>query len=73
MEVAVTCPACQGTQFRYDADDDTVPYACVSCGKSMTKSQLLESTKDRITKQIAAKMKSEMKRAFAGNRNIRIR
>ncbi len=85
-KVSLLCPTCGSTNFDYETGvDETIEVVkCASCGRSLTKDELirenseniqehLSEIKDQVTKDMTKEMKETLKKAFHGNKNIRIK
>lgn len=84
--IALLCPTCGGTEFEYEqgADETIVLVKCASCGRQLTRDELIFENSEniqehvseiasQITDEFAKDLKASMKRAFRGNKNIRIK
>jgi uncharacterized Zn finger protein len=85
--IALICPTCGGTQFEYDEinmDDENAVVRCISCDRKMTNGELIQENSENIDKHAeeigqevlndAAKELTEgLKRAFSGNKYIKIK
>lgn len=84
--IELLCPTCSGTQFTYDKDidNDHASVRCIGCDQIMTKDELLKENSENIDEQAreigkealddcTKKMKNDLKRAFRGNRHIKIK
>jgi predicted RNA-binding Zn-ribbon protein involved in translation (DUF1610 family) len=84
--VSLLCPTCGCTQFEFGKGvDETIEIAkCASCGRKLTKDELIQENSENIsehmreigsqvTKYLAKEMKESFKKAFKGNKNIRIK
>ena len=84
--IALLCPTCGGTEYQYEqgADETIELVKCASCGRELTKDELIFENSENIqehvseitnlvTDDFAKDLKASMKRAFRGNRNIRIK
>ncbi|WP_236450714.1 ECs_2282 family putative zinc-binding protein [Stutzerimonas stutzeri] len=84
--IALLCPTCGNSEFSHDEDtcETSQLITCTSCGRSLTKDELiiensenidvnLSEVKDEITKDLEKELKESLKRAFKGNKNIRIK
>ena len=85
--IELICPTCGGTQFEYDGinmDGENAAVRCISCDRIMTKSELIQENSENIEKHAeeigqlalndAAKELTEgLKRAFSGNKYIKIK
>ena len=84
--IELVCPTCGGGQFEYDEDidNDHASVRCIGCDRIMTKGELIQENAENVdehTQEIgkealgdfAKKMKNDLKRAFRGNENNRIK
>jgi transcriptional regulator NrdR family protein len=85
--IELICPTCGGTQYEYDdtnVDDENAVVRCTSCNRQMTKVELIQENAENIDQHSeeigqevlhdAAKELTEgLKRAFRGNKNIKIK
>jgi len=84
--IELLCPTCGGTQFKFvgDADASDADVVCVSCNRKMTKEELIRENQENISEHqveivkevledVAYEMRSALKRAFRGNKNIKIK
>lgn len=85
-DISMLCPTCGNTQFEFES---SIPEAveevkCASCGRIMSKHELLRENSENIEehakdmgkaigRSIANDMKKSLKRAFRGNKNFRIK
>lgn len=79
--LTLLCPTCGGTQFETDANEisDSL-FRCKSCQREVTKQELIDENRENITENIKEigqgvreEVANELKRAFAGIKNIKIR
>jgi len=84
-KVILLCPTCGGTHFEFThGSDETIELAkCVSCGRQLTKDELIHENSENISEHakelgkevagdLAKKFKESLKKMFRGNKNIRI-
>ena len=84
--INLLCPTCGSSLFEYEKRiDESIEVAkCVSCGRLINKDELIRENSENInehTKEIAGEVvkdfvkefKASMKKAFRGNKNIRIK
>lgn len=80
--VTLLCPTCGLTQFEYDSEnnDDNSLIKCVSCGRTMTKKELIDANDENISahieemgKDIVDDLQNDLRKSFAGNRFIKIK
>ena len=82
-QIGLLCPTCGHSQFSYDEDkahEDDSMFKCAHCGLSLTKLELIERNQgvieanvEEIAQEVMVDLKSELKKAFQGNKNIRIK
>lgn len=83
--INMLCPTCGGDQFETgeSADEATEIVKCASCGRVLTKDELIDENSETIeehvkemgaeaVKDLAKEMKESIRKAFRGNKNIRI-
>jgi len=83
--ISLLCPTCGGSHFEYETGvDETIEVAkCASCGRSITKDELLRENSENIHEHVsemaeqvkndlAKELQESLKKAFSGNKNIRI-
>lgn len=84
--VSLLCPTCGCSQFSYkNGVDETIEIAkCASCGREVTKDELIHENSENIsehvkeigksvTDDIAKQLRESLKKAFKGSKNIRIK
>lgn len=84
--LSLRCPTCGGDQFEFEHGlDETVELAiCASCGRTLTKDELIRENSELIDAQVeeigdvmvkdaAAEMRKTLKNAFRGSKSIKIR
>jgi uncharacterized Zn finger protein len=79
--VELTCPTCGGKQFEVEtpsADSELVK--CHRCNREITKDELIEFNSENVSrhveeigKKIVNDLTTELKRAFSGSTNFKIR
>lgn len=75
------CATCGGDQFALEGSDKTIELACcVDCGREFTKDELIEENGANInehvkemSKEIAQDMRDTLKKAFQGNKHIKLK
>jgi uncharacterized Zn finger protein len=83
--ISLLCPTCGNSQYEYETGvDETIEMAkCASCGRVLTKDELLHENEENISihakelgkeavPELAQKLKDALKQAFKGNKNFRI-
>lgn len=84
--IELRCPTCGGSQFEYgdDIDNDYANVRCIGCDRTMTKDELIQENAENINENaqeigkealddLAKKMKRDLKKAFKGNKYIKIK
>lgn len=84
--VSLLCPTCGCSEFSHEKGvDETIELSkCASCGREITKDELIHENSESINEHIneigepfakdAAKLfKESLEKAFKGNKNIRIK
>ena len=84
--VSLLCPTCGCTQFAFEKGvDETIEMLkCASCGREITKDELIQENSENITehmkemgnqvtKDLANEIKESLNKTFKGNKNIRIK
>nr|WP_298409907.1 hypothetical protein [uncultured Halomonas sp.] len=84
--IELICSTCGGTQFEYgdDIENDYVEVRCIGCDRVMSKEGLIDENSESIDEHtrevgketvddLAKRMKKEFKKAFRGNKNIKIK
>ncbi len=84
--LSLRCPTCAGDQFEFEHGvDETIELAtCASCGRTLTKDELIRENSELIDVQVneigaemakdaAAEMRRALKSAFKGNKNFKVR
>ncbi|MXZ48209.1 MAG: hypothetical protein F4235_03135 [Candidatus Dadabacteria bacterium] len=84
--VKMLCPTCGGSSYQYEqAVDEAIEIVkCASCGRELTKNELIRENGENInkhlsemTEEVKADIKKEfrasLKKAFRGSKNIRIK
>lgn len=78
--VTMQCPTCGNTEFKHDDESDSGPVECTSCGREMTREELIaangeaiDATMDEIKKAAVKDVEAALKKAFGGNKTIKIK
>ena len=84
--VSMLCPTCGCSQFEFENGvDETIEIAkCASCGRTLTKDELIRENSENInehvkeigaqvTKDLAKEMKESLMKASKGNKIFRIK
>jgi uncharacterized Zn finger protein len=84
--IGLQCPTCGCTDYEYEQGvDETIELAkCASCGREFTKDELIHENSEnihehfseigkKVTEDLAKELKESLKKAFRGNKNIRIK
>ena len=84
--VSLLCPTCGGSQFeRNQGVDETIELAkCASCGREMTKDELIRENSENIsehvkemgkeiTRDLADELRQTLRRSFGGSKFIQIK
>lgn len=84
--IGLQCPTCGCTDYEYEqGSDETIELAkCASCGRELTKDELIRENSEninehsaeiskQITEDFAKELKGSLKKAFKGSKNIRIK
>lgn len=82
--ISLLCATCGCADFSYDTDSDAGPITCMACGRVFTKDELIRDNseiieqhtneiKNQISKDLSEHLRKSMKKAFSGNKNIRIK
>jgi uncharacterized Zn finger protein len=82
--ISMNCPTCGSTQFSGAEDDSGELVTCASCGRVLTRDELLrenseniavnvEEVKAQVLKDISKQLQDSLKKAFKGSKNIRIK
>jgi len=80
--IALLCPVCGNTEMEYSDESEIVK--CIGCGKELTKDELtqengaaieahVDEIKKELTKDIQRQFNDMLKKAFKGNKSIRIK
>lgn len=85
-DIELICPTCGGSQFEYgdDIESDHADVRCIGCDRVMTKEELIDENSESINEHarevgkeavddLAKNMKRDLKKAFRGNKNIKIK
>lgn len=84
--ISLLCPTCGSSQFEFDegVDEAIEMLKCASCGRELTKDELIQENSENISehakeigqevvKDFAEDMRKSLKKAFRGSKNIRIK
>ena len=84
--VSLLCPTCGSDHFEFDQGvDDSIEIAkCASCGREINKDNLIRENSENINahveevgreivKDVANDLRSRLKKAFQGSKNIKFR
>ncbi len=84
--ISLHCPTCARSHFSYesDPDGDQTIVTCASCGRSMTRADLIEANSENIqlnlddvgkqaAEAVADEITRKLKDAFRGNKFITIK
>lgn len=84
--IGLQCPTCGCTDYEYEQGvDETIELAkCASCGRELTKDELIHENSEnihehaseigkKVTEDLAKELKESLRKAFRGNKNIRIK
>lgn len=84
--IKLLCPTCGCADFSYDEglDEAVQVMTCVSCGRELNRDELIQENsenigehlseiKDAILKDAAEELRESLKKAFSGNKNIRLK
>lgn len=84
--IGLQCPTCGCTSYEYEQGaDETIEMAkCASCGREITKDELLQANSENIQEHIAEvgkqitddlvkEFKTSLKKTFKGSKYIRIK
>jgi len=84
--ISLLCSTCCCSHFEYEKGvDEVIEVAkCASCGRTMTKDELMHENSENIQEHfsemakearddIARELKESLRKAFSGNKNIRIK
>ena len=84
--IELVCPTCGGSQFEYgdDIENDRAEVRCIGCDRIATKEELIKENSESIDEHageigkeavddLAKEMEKELKKAFRGNKNIKIK
>lgn len=85
-QVRLLCPTCGSDQFAHEGEDGQAGelVTCVSCGLELSKDDLIRANRENVDehvkeigKEVAKDLQRELheslKRAFRGNKNIKVR
>jgi uncharacterized Zn finger protein (UPF0148 family) len=77
-QITLLCPTCGCTQF--ESEDESEIVKCASCGRHVTKEELIEENNENISnhveeigKKITTDLADELMKAFSGSKFVRIR
>lgn len=81
-QVPLSCPTCGSSQFKV-SEAEAAPVECARCGRSLTREQLIgentenisahvEEVKAQVTEEVRRDLKDMLRKAFSGDKNIRI-
>jgi uncharacterized Zn finger protein (UPF0148 family) len=82
--VALQCPTCGNSEFKFESEETNGPIECVSCNRVFTREELIsengeniEANLDEIKAAVAQDVKKEvsdmLRKAFSGSKYIKIR
>jgi uncharacterized Zn finger protein (UPF0148 family) len=82
--IAMQCPTCGNTDFKYDSEDNSGPIECNSCNRVMTREELmtengahieahLEELKKDVVKDVRDDLSATLRKAFSGSKYIKIK
>lgn len=84
--VSLHCPTCAGSMFEYDQGvDETIELVkCASCGREITKDDLIRENSEKISEHVneigkkfakdaANEFRASLKKAFRGNKHIKLK
>ena len=83
--VSLLCPTCGSSLFEQDDEnDETALVTCSSCGLETTREELihangesidehLKEMKEEVVRDLEKELKATLKKAFSGNKYIKIR
>jgi len=84
--ISLHCPTCGSTQYEFSCGvDETIELVkCASCGRELTKDELLRENSENIhehvreiseqvKEDVAKELRESLKKAFKGNKNFRIK
>lgn len=84
--IALTCPTCGCSNFSYDeGSGETIQVMiCASCERELTREELIQENsenseehlsemKKEIVQDVADELRKSLKKAFSGNKNIRLK
>ena len=85
-QVNMLCPTCGCDQFEFEggAGEALEMAKCASCGREMTKDELINENSENISedakelgeeavKEVADEFRKSLKKAFRGSKNIKIK
>ena len=78
--VELHCPTCGGSQFECVEHDEAALVTCVSCGLSLSRSDLIAANGEnigahveRVKNEVAADLRRHIQQAFKGNKFFRMK
>jgi CRISPR/Cas system-associated protein Cas10 (large subunit of type III CRISPR-Cas system) len=82
--VSLLCATCGCADSSFDTEADTGPITCTSCVRIFNKDELIRENsesielhtneiKNQICKDLSDHVRKSIKKAFSGNKNIRIK
>jgi uncharacterized Zn finger protein (UPF0148 family) len=82
--ISLNCPTCNCTQFSSSEDGTSEVITCSSCGRVLTRDELLrensenisahtDEVKSQVIKDVSKQLHDVLRDAFKGNKNIRIK
>ena len=82
--IPMNCPTCGGTDFEIPDGNEAQPVTCVRCGRTIRRDELIQENGENISehvkevkaevlKDIKKEFTDSLRRAFKGNKNIRIK
>lgn len=76
--VEMQCSTCGGTQFEFE--DKAGPFRCVGCDRTFTREELMrengsrvESELEDMTSGIVKDARDQLRKAFSGSKNFKIK
>ncbi len=82
--ISLQCPTCGSTQFASSDDESSEIVTCASCGRELTRDELLRENSENISehvkeiesqvvKDVEKELKDTLTKAFEGNKYIQIK